>query len=262
MKLIAKKDVAAVVGTWSKTYSVLSPCMHASGDCVFDSFDAETFTLEYRKPPMPPKSSFLPQNETMFSVENGTFTPVIHHEKTLLFGIRACDLMGILQARSFYSRDMDDVYHRTHAEDTLIVVHACSWPQNETCFCTTVHSGPYAHEGFDIQLFDMGTDFLAEAGSDAGRAMIATKPFRDFDVEDAAERLSRVKHMAHNSIPIVSEVAEAMDILKTDDPAFAARLRDVKARLAPVVISPRLGIVQEWIEDYEECEPGHGPAEP
>jgi alpha-L-fucosidase 2 len=56
---------------------------------------------------------------------------------------------------------------------------------------------------------------------------------------------------------LMDDCLEAMDILKTDDPAFAARLRDVKARLAPVVISPRLGIVQEWIEDYEECEPGH-----
>jgi len=56
---------------------------------------------------------------------------------------------------------------------------------------------------------------------------------------------------------LIDDCLEAMDILKTDDPAFAARLRDVKARLAPIVISPRTGIVQEWIEDYEECEPGH-----
>jgi len=56
---------------------------------------------------------------------------------------------------------------------------------------------------------------------------------------------------------LVDDCREAMDLLGIDDPAFAARLRDVKARLAPVVVSPRLGIVQEWIEDYEECEPGH-----
>ena len=214
MKLVAKKDVVHVLEAWSKDYSILAPSLRENGDCVFDAFDASMFTIEYRKPPMPPKSSYLPQNESIFSVENGTFTPVIHHEKTMLFGIRACDLTGIRQARSFYSRDVDDVYHRSHAEDTLIVVHACSWPQNETCFCTTVHSGPYAQEGFDIQLFDMGTDFLVESGSDAGRSLIAQEPFRDFDVDDAAERLSRVKHMAHNSIPIVVEVVDAMEVLK------------------------------------------------
>jgi alpha-L-fucosidase 2 len=56
---------------------------------------------------------------------------------------------------------------------------------------------------------------------------------------------------------LVDDCLEAMALLTIHDPAFAARLRDVKARLAPVVVSPRHGIVQEWIEDYEECEPGH-----
>jgi ferredoxin len=214
MKLIAKKDIPAMVEQWSKTYAVLAPCLQQSGDCIFDTFDRATFTLEYRKPPMPPKSSYLPQSEAIFQVKDGGFTHTARHEKTMLFGIRACDHTGIRQARSFYSRDMDDVYHRCHADDSLIVVHACSWPQNETCFCTTVHSGPYAKEGFDIQLFDMGTDFLVEAGSDAGRKLIAEAPFRAFDVDDAEERLNRVKHMALNSIPIVSEVADAMEILR------------------------------------------------
>lgn len=56
---------------------------------------------------------------------------------------------------------------------------------------------------------------------------------------------------------LIDDCLEAMQILSLDDPAFSERLLGVKERLAPVVVSPRLGIVQEWIEDYEECEPGH-----
>jgi alpha-L-fucosidase 2 len=56
---------------------------------------------------------------------------------------------------------------------------------------------------------------------------------------------------------LIDDCIEAMRILEVDDPAFADRLKRVKERLAPVAVSPRLGIVQEWIEDYEECEPGH-----
>ena len=56
---------------------------------------------------------------------------------------------------------------------------------------------------------------------------------------------------------LIDDCLEAMELLELDEPDFAARLHDVKARLAPVVVSPRLGIVQEWIEDYEESEPGH-----
>ena len=214
MKLIAKKDIAQVLSSWSSSYSILSPSLKEQGDCVFDTFDPKTFTLEYRKPPMPMKSSFLPQSETIFTVEGGNFTPVLANKRVLLFGIRACDMMGILQSRSFFSRDLNDDYFKAHTDHTVIVVHACSWPQNETCFCTTTHSGPYAKQGFDIQLFDIGNDFLVEAGSETGKALISSKPFVDFDGPDDEERLHRVKHMAHNSIPLVPEVHEAMDLMK------------------------------------------------
>jgi alpha-L-fucosidase 2 len=56
---------------------------------------------------------------------------------------------------------------------------------------------------------------------------------------------------------LVADCLEAMNLLAISEPALEVRLRNVQTKLAPVKISPRLGIVQEWIEDYEECEPGH-----
>ncbi len=214
MKLIEKTAILGVLERWSREYNVLGPSLKPNGDCVFDTFDPSSFTMEYRKPPMPPKCMFFPQYETIFHVSSGSFEPVVRHEKTMLFGIRACDLMGIRQSRSFFTRDFEDPYLSAHSRDTVIVVHACSWPQNETCFCTTVHSGPYAQAGFDIQLFDIGVDYFVESGSEMGKALIAEPPFRDFEEEDAQERLERIKHMAYNSIPIVDEVAETMELLK------------------------------------------------
>lgn len=41
------------------------------------------------------------------------------------------------------------------------------------------------------------------------------------------------------------------------DAHFAQQLAAVQRQLPPVQVSPRYGIVQEWIEDYEEAEPGH-----
>jgi len=42
-----------------------------------------------------------------------------------------------------------------------------------------------------------------------------------------------------------------------DDKRYAARLQSVIRDLPPTKVSPRYGIIQEWIEDYEEVEPGH-----
>ena len=49
---------------------------------------------------------------------------------------------------------------------------------------------------------------------------------------------------------------EASDILG-DDPAFKARVKEAMAKLPPIRIGKRYDTIQEWIEDYEEVEPGH-----
>ncbi len=49
---------------------------------------------------------------------------------------------------------------------------------------------------------------------------------------------------------------EAAEVLNVD-PGFRVELRSALDRLAPLQISPRTGALQEWIEDYEEPEPGH-----
>lgn len=42
-----------------------------------------------------------------------------------------------------------------------------------------------------------------------------------------------------------------------EDKAFADSLQQVLKELPPVKVSPSLGGVQEWIEDYQEADPGH-----
>jgi len=54
---------------------------------------------------------------------------------------------------------------------------------------------------------------------------------------------------------LFSNCIEAATILDIDD-AFRAQLEDTRARLAPPQIG-RHGQLQEWLEDYDEPEPGH-----
>lgn len=49
---------------------------------------------------------------------------------------------------------------------------------------------------------------------------------------------------------------EACDILG-DDPGFKAKVKEAMAKLPPIKIGKRYDTIQEWIEDYEEVEPGH-----
>jgi len=56
---------------------------------------------------------------------------------------------------------------------------------------------------------------------------------------------------------LFDDCLEAEALLGGVDATFAARVRDARARLAPVRISPTSGRIQEWIADYPEGEPGH-----
>ena len=58
-----------------------------------------------------------------------------------------------------------------------------------------------------------------------------------------------IRELLENSI-------EAARILGTDA-AFSAECADALSRLQPVVISPKTGRIQEWVEDYRETDPRH-----
>ena len=55
---------------------------------------------------------------------------------------------------------------------------------------------------------------------------------------------------------LFTRTAHACKILGSDDD-FVAGLEDIVSKLPPVKISERYGTIQEWINDYEETEPGH-----
>ena len=60
---------------------------------------------------------------------------------------------------------------------------------------------------------------------------------------------------------LFTRTAYACGLLGEDD-AFAWELRAALDRLPPLRVSERYGILCEWIEDYEECEPGHRHVSP
>ena len=69
MKTLAKKDLVKAINIWADKFEVLSPTKTTNGDCIFDTFQENKFTTDYKKPPLSPKASFFPQTEVIFKVE-------------------------------------------------------------------------------------------------------------------------------------------------------------------------------------------------
>ena len=214
MKTLAKKDLIEAINIWAQKHDVLSPTKTKNGDCIFDTFQEKEFTLDYKKPPLSPKAVFFPHTEVIFKVEKNEYRESVSAKNMLLFGLRAFDMMGILQASSFMARDRKDVYYNAKRNAATMIVMACPGPQNETCFCTTTRSGPVAQNGFDLQFYDAGDVFLIETGSPRGEELLSAIPLADTDDSQARQQINAFTQRAMRSIPEVKSFIKAMNKLK------------------------------------------------
>ena len=138
-------------------------------ECEFDGF---VNTLK------PPKDFFFPQEATTLKLYRDRLESQEIRSKKVIFGIRPCDLEGLLILDQFYLGNITDPFYKARRENTLLVTFACFNPA-PTCFCKEADAGPVAKRGYDIQVFDLGDVYLVEAGSEAGEKYISEFPEAD-----------------------------------------------------------------------------------
>jgi ferredoxin len=92
-------------------------------------------------------------------------------------GVRACDLHAIAVLDRVLG-GVDRGYARQRAA-LFVVAVACTEPA-DTCFCASTGQGPAVTGGHDVALTELstvdGVTYVAEAGSEAGRRLLARLP--------------------------------------------------------------------------------------
>lgn len=110
--------------------------------------------------------------------------------KMAFIGVRPCDLaaIGILD-RVFLRNGFTEPQYAEARKGSFIATVSCATPGN-TCFCASMGTGPRATGGFDIHLIELrdagGEFFLAEAGSEEGRAILLRIPGRPASEDELA----------------------------------------------------------------------------
>ena len=92
-------------------------------------------------------------------------------------GVRACELAAIaVQDRVLKGDQYVDPIYAARRDGTFILAVHCTQAAS-TCFCTSMNTGPRAQDGYDLavtELVEPGRhEFVVEAGSDAGREVLA-----------------------------------------------------------------------------------------
>ncbi|GAI36702.1 unnamed protein product, partial [marine sediment metagenome] len=100
-KKINKKDIGKLLGQWSQQFAVFVPSIE-NGVATMSEWDGKdtSFLDWYRNTVIPPKASFLPPMEEMFSFQKDRKgyhieLPPLNEHKQLIFGIRPCDAKAL-----------------------------------------------------------------------------------------------------------------------------------------------------------------------
>jgi len=120
----------------------------------------------------------------------------IPKERFALFGVRSCDLQAIaIQDRVLIGDAYADPRYQARRDGAFIVAVNCG-KAGGTCLCVSMETGPRAAGAFDLVLTEIvsGKEFLIEAGSEAGGAVLAGLPQRpatESDLEAASAIIVR-----------------------------------------------------------------------
>ena len=210
-RIIARAEVLKVVDQLrGMGYEVIAPFAGRGSDSIFDTVTNENrdqVQLHVPNPYYPAKRYVFPHMERTMKIQVGggepRFDPTLEAPKRAIFGVRSCDLRGIYHLdRFFIGRDFKDNYVDAKRKNLFLVNFACTDREldiGKQCFCMCTDSGPAARENFDLQLLDLGGDFMAVAGSPAGEALF-TAPFYKKCTKAHVERRGAVLEKARKEL--------------------------------------------------------------
>ncbi len=198
-RLVDRADVLKIVDLLRQHgYEVIAPFCERGSDACFDTVtdqNRDSIQIHLPNPFYPPKRFVFPPIERLLQVHRDgelRIEPTYDAPKRAIFGIRSCDVAGIHHLDLFYlGRNFCDAYYENRRKNLFIVNVVCTDPERdigEECFCLCTDTGPAARDHFDLQLMDLGDEFMAVAGTPAGESLFADPIFRKATEAHVAKR--------------------------------------------------------------------------
>jgi len=174
-KVLPKTDLPKLVRKWMQHSAVYAP-VHEGDLIEFQPLnDPDEMVIDAAaNTRYPPKAAFLPQSEAMFRVQGDKFVSTENEtEPRIILGIHPCDVRALqLLDTVFLTEDNQDPYWANKRQRTTIVALGCSAPA-ETCFCTTVGSGPFDIRGSDLMLTEADSSYVIEVLTEKGQRLVS-----------------------------------------------------------------------------------------
>jgi sulfhydrogenase subunit beta (sulfur reductase) len=130
-----------------------------------------------------PKKYFQPPVETLMTFKvGGRYKSEYDCEHFTLIGVHPYDMIAINQMDELFSQDNYDTHYMCRRKNTTIIACDVVTP-SENVFASSMGTA-IVKKGFDILLTNVGDGYVAEAGTEKGRQLLAKAPDADnYDIE-------------------------------------------------------------------------------
>ncbi|MGI6546857.1 MAG: 4Fe-4S dicluster domain-containing protein [Bacillota bacterium] len=172
---IKKCDLPAWLNIWREEYELWGARPEGPVMRYGPVADATELVLQVRTRDSA-KNMFFPATETMFSFRHDEQGLELNQQlpelkARLLVGLPSCDLQALLVMDNvFGGGGHADPYYSGRRQYTVVVGVACE--PGEFCFCQDFGFGPDTPTGADLFLWDDGSNWLAQAFSEAGARLL------------------------------------------------------------------------------------------
>ncbi len=176
----------------------------ADGDAIrfAPAAEGEAPALDYSNSRVPPKQAVFPQTETLFrfKVDGEDLEVPQIEDQTVLLGVRPCDARAMTIIDKLFSWDENDPYYLKRREMVTMIGLACTEP-GLNCFCSSVGGSPASTEGLDLLIVDLGENYLLEAVTEKGEAVLKdTADLLDEAKDDPIQQKEKIIKEAEQKI--------------------------------------------------------------
>jgi len=202
MYIFKKTKIDQILNGWTARYEVFAP-QKVENYSQFQPYKPSSKLAidEPHNTRYPPKSFFLPQSEVVLKYNrrlNRLEKFETKPKQRILFGIRPCDAKAVsLLDTVFDTEEYPDPYWKEKREATILIGMGCDEPC-QTCFCTTVGSGPFDRDRLDALITELDDEtYCVEVLSEKANALFSDLPLAS---EDQRQRVTSIQSNAEEGM--------------------------------------------------------------
>jgi len=132
---------------------------------------AQDLRLDYDVALQSPKSFVLPPCETLMTFDAGGYKSEFGAEPTVLVGVHPYDLVAINQMDTLFSQDNYDSHYMQRRQNVTIIACDVQTP-SKNVFASSMGTA-VVDKGYDILLTQIGDSYVAEVGTEKGKALLS-----------------------------------------------------------------------------------------